>query len=213
MNCIVNLSTPQYNRGRTRLLNSLQGKFNGATLFYQSEAEVEAPPHLENPYAFKLYAIAKAAQMGYKRILWLDASCHAVKPVQPIFDWIEEKGVFMEAAGHWAGTWANDNCLDYFDISREEAMKIPMFAAGYVGINFESEIGLDFFARWQLSMWSGAFKGSWDNHRHDMTCGSIIAHKMDLVKEYSEGGNYFAYIGEAYGTPKESVIFHIESGT
>jgi hypothetical protein len=32
---------------------------------------------------------------------------------------------------------------------------------------------------------------------------------MGLAKDFSGGGNYFAYIGSGYGVPKESVICHL----
>ena len=59
---------------------------------------------------------------------------------------------------------------------------------------------------------AGCFKGSWANHRHDMTCGSIIANQMGLTKDWSDGGHYFAYIGQGYSQPQESAIFYLKCG-
>ena len=42
-----------------------------------------------------------------------------------------------------------------------------------------------------------------------MTCASISANKHDMVKDYSSGGQYFAYIGEVYGTPLSTVVGHL----
>jgi hypothetical protein len=147
--------------------------------------------------------------MGYNQILWLDASVYPVKDITPVFDWLTEKGIFMEEAGHWAGTWSPQYVLDYFNITKEEAMKMPMFAAGYVGFDFRNPISQEFFAEWKEAMLNGMFKGSWDVTRHDMVCASIIANKRGLLPLYSAGGQFFAYIGEAYGTPKDSVVFHL----
>lgn len=209
---IVNLATSQYAYGQRRLVESLRGKYDGAVYVYQSENEVGAPPHSENPYAFKVYAFDEMLKLGHTKVLWLDASVYAVKKVQPIFDWIDNYGVFMETAGHWTGTWVNQNCLDYFRIGRDHAMQMPMFSAGFLGINFENPIGMYFFSLWKQSMLHGAFKGSWDDHRHDMTCGSIIANNLQLQQYYSPAGNYFAYIGQGYSKPKDSAIFYLESG-
>lgn len=208
---IVNLSTPQYKYGQERLVASLQGRYEGDVIVYQSEHEVGSPFHQHNPYAFKIYAIQAMMAMGYEQVLWLDASCYAVKNVEPIFDFITEKGYFFEEAGHLVGQWSNEFALNYFGITREQAMWMPMFSAGFTGLDFTNEVGVQFFEKWRESMLAGAFKGSWENHRHDMTCGSIIAFLMGL--KYNEGGKYFAYIGESYGTPKETVIFNLESGT
>lgn len=173
------------------------------------EESVGSPYHQNNPYAFKIYAMEYAHSMGYSQVLWLDASIVFVKHSKPIFDWISQKGFFFEAAGHWVGSWCNDRTLDYFGISREEAMTMPMFSAGFTGIDFTNEIAVNFFTKWKQSMLDGQFIGDWSNHRHDMTCASIIANQMGLVKDYSSGGNYFAYIGSGYGQPQESVICNL----
>lgn len=176
---------------------------------FQNESQVKSPPHHDNPYAFKIYAIEKIRQMGYKQIVWLDASIVLVADFSPIWEWIFQKGFFFEEAGHYAGSWCNDSTLKYFGLTKEEAMQMPMFAAGYCGFDFTDGLAQEFFAEWKESMLNGCFKGSWQNHRHDMTCGSIIANKHNMVKDYSSGGQYFAYIGEVYGTPLPTVVGHL----
>ena len=212
MKAIVNLSTDRYKKGRERLQNSLQGNFDGDVFIFNSCADIGSPSHEENPYAFKIYAVEKIREMGYDQVLWLDASAYAIKNVNPIFEWLDKNGIFMEAAGHWTGSWSNQGTLDYFGITRDEAMQMPMYSAGFSGFDFKNPISVEFFEKWKNSMLAGCFKGSWSDHRHDMTCGSIIASKMGLVERWSGGGNFFAYIGEVYGIPKESVIFYVESG-
>lgn len=224
--CIVNLvsNNPALIAGQTRLRNSLPAWFDGDFIGFVGEETVGAPPHLKNPYAFKIYAIEEARNRGYDQVLWLDASVYAVQPVQPIFDRMNYLGLFMEEAGHYIGSWANDRCLQYFGISRDEAMAMTMYSAGFTGIDFTNSIACEFFAEWRESMLNGIFKGQWQNvhktesndprchgHRHDMTCGSIIANKQGLVKKgyYNTGGTYFAYIGAVYGQPKETAIFHL----
>jgi hypothetical protein len=209
---IVNLVTNHeaYKIGQTRLVNSLSHHFTGDVHYFIGEHSVGAPPHLENPYAFKVYAIEKVREMGYDQVLWLDASIYAVKEVTPVFEWLTEKGIFLEEAGHWAGTWSPPYVLDYFSITREEAMRMPMFAAGYCGFDFRRSESIDFFSEWKEAMLNGMFKGGWDISRHDMTSGSIIANKNGLLPLYSPGGQFFAYIGEAYGHPKETVVFHLK---
>lgn len=210
---IVNLVTnsERYIHGQNRLRESLLPSFIGdiETRLYKGEASVGAYTHEVNPYSFKIYAIEHLRKCGYEQILWLDASIVAVKPIQPVFTWLKEKGIFLETAGHYAGSWCNDYTLRYFDIDRAQAMKMPMFAAGYIGFDFTNPISIEFFAEWRESMLNGCFKGSWADHRHDMTCGSIIANKRGLVPLYSPGGNFFSYIGPAYGPAKETSVFHL----
>lgn len=204
---IVNVATHRFHGGQLRLKSSLLPyaiDFN----YWQSERELGAPLHTDNPYAFKIYAIEHAWGMGYDKVLWLDASVYAVKDPSPVFDWITKHGVFMEEAGHYVGQWCNDQTLEYFAITREQAMTMPMFSAGFVGFDFSNPIARQFFDRWKESMLAGMFKGDYSNHRHDMTCGSIIANKMKLPM--SSGGQFFAYIGQGYGPPSETAIFHLQ---
>lgn len=210
---IVNLvtNTERYTQGQERLGQSLTQDLigNAAVRLFKGEGQVGAYPHAVNPYAFKIYAIDHLRKCGYEQILWLDASIIAVKPIQPVFSWLKEKGIFLETAGHYVGSWCNEHTLRYFDITRDEANTMPMFAAGYIGFDFTNPVSIEFFAEWKESMLNGCFKGSWTDHRHDMTCGSIIANKRGLLPLYSPGGNFFSYIGKDYGAPKESSVFHL----
>lgn len=209
--CVVNLATQQFWSGQNRLVSKmLNTNINIPVSISRHEKEINAPLHSENPYAFKIYAIEEARRLGYDQILWVDASVYPVKDITPVFDWLTEKGIFLEEAGHYAGQWANENALNYFGLTKEQAMLMPMFSAGFCGFDFRNPISQQFFAEWKESMLNGMFRGLWENHRHDMACGSIIANKQGLLPLYSKGGTFFAYIGEGYGQPKDSVVFHLQ---
>jgi hypothetical protein len=214
---IVNLVSEdeRYIKAQRRLIQSFH-EFGGSYsecdfLRFAGERIVGSPMHHENPYAFKIYAFDFLSNLGYEQILWLDASITFVKNVKPIFDWIDEKGFFMEDSGHSVGQWSNEQTLQYFGITREEANAMAMFSAGFTGIDLTNRTGMEFFQRWKQSMLDGYFHGDSSNHRHDMTCGSIIANQMGISKVYSSVGNYFAYIGDGYGQPNENAVCHIVS--
>lgn len=208
---IVNLATDRYILGQNRLRQSLiDNNLNGDFFGFVGEESVGSPSHLDNPYAFKIYAINKVKEMGYTKILWLDASVYAVKNVQPVFDWLEDKGIFMEEAGHWAGSWCNDETLEYFGITREQAMQIPMYSAGGSGFDFEKHNSINHFNFWHQSMSNGLFKGSWNDHRHDMSCGTLVANQLGLTNLYSKAGHFLCYIGQGYNAPSETAVFHLQ---
>jgi hypothetical protein len=209
LRCIVNVATTPYWNGQVRQATMLDELTKDKYIHWKTEPP-GSPLHYENPYAFKIYAIEEAIAKCYEQILWLDASVYPVKPIDPVWDWLTEKGIFMEEAGHWAGTWCNQQTLDYFNITREQAMKMPMFSAGFVGFDFRRQVSREFFEKWKAAMLAGMFKGDWTEHRHDLTCGSIIANQMGLVSKYSHGGQFFAYIGDGYGQPGENVCFHLK---
>lgn len=208
---IVNLiNNNGYLPGQNRLKEKILTLFDGLFIAAYGEHTVGAPLHSENPYAFKIYAIEKVRSLGYDQILWLDASVYPVKNVTPVFDWLTKKGIFLEEAGHYCGTWSPQYVLDYFKITKEQAMKMPMFAAGYCGFDFTKTISIEFFAEWKEAMLNGMFKGNWQDSRHDMSAGSIIANIRGLFPLYSPGGQFFAYVGEGYGKPKDSVVFYLQ---
>lgn len=210
-----------YIEAQKRLKDSLIGFTDADFLGFIGESSIDAPLHEKNPYAFKIYAIEKAALIGYDSVLYLDSSAYAVSNVDTIFDIIERDGYFMEEAGHYAGTWTNDKTLNYFGIDRDEAMNMTMYSAGFTGLNFNYVIAIDFFKRWKESMIAGCFRGNWDNkgltesvdircegHRHDMSCASIIANQLGM--KYQSGGSYFQYAAPDDKKNKESVCFYVQ---
>lgn len=210
MKAIVSLATNNgnYYQAIARLGDSLKGKFDGTFLGFMGEESVQAPKHANNNYAFKLYAMSYARLLGYSKTFWLDSSVYAVKNVQPIFDYLDRQGYFFEDSGHQVGNWCNDQTLDYFKLTRAEAMGMRMLSSGFVGIDFTKDTSVEFFERWKSSMYAGAFNGSWSDHRHDQTCASIIANQMGL--KYSDNNNFFAYIGNEYLPPKKTALFHLK---
>ena len=189
---IVNLATGRYVKGQNRLLRSLiETEYKDIFLSWTSEQVIGAPLHRDNPYAFKIYGFEKGVEVA-DSVLWLDASVWAVKDETPIFEHIVRYGYIMQEAGHNCGRWANDRCLEYFGLTRAEASKMIMYGnAGFLGLNKNDTIAMEFFRLWKQSMLDGIFKGNWDNHRHDMVCGSIIANELGM--KYQKGNELLAY--------------------
>lgn len=209
MNCVVNFANERgnYIKGQQRLVKSLMDtKWQGSILCFQSEEQLEnCPNHLDNPYAFKIYAIYEAVMRGFNKILFIDASVWAIKPIDEIFEVIDSEGYIMQEAGHMVGNWCNESTLNYFNLTREEALKMPMYGnAGFLGLNFDFQIAREFFSQWTESMQAGCFKGLWSDHRHDMTCGSIIANRLGM--KYKSGHSYLQYAAPEDRPLNETII-------
>jgi hypothetical protein len=205
--CIVSLGTNDFTRARTRLANSMRNPINWSGDFhlFTEESQVGSPMHQDNPYAFKIYAIEEMKNRGYNQVLWVDCSVWAIKSVVPVFDLISQDGYVCQDAGHMVGRWTNDRTLNYFGITRDEAMQMPMYGnAGFLGLDFDTEIANTFFNQWKQSMLDGMFIGEWtnnnktesqdprcDGHRHDMSCGSIIRYKLGMKMQ--SGMDYLQY--------------------
>jgi len=191
---------------------------------FTEESQVGSPLHQDNPYAFKIYAIEEMKKRGYNQVLWVDCSVWAIKSIVPVFDIITKDGYVCQDAGHFVGRWTNDRTLQYFGLSRDEAMQIPMYGnAGFLGLDFDTEIANTFFNQWKQSMLDGMFVGSWtnhnksesqdercDGHRHDMSCGSIIRHRLGMKMQ--SGMEYLQYYYDFNPHPHNETVCLFAAG-
>lgn len=206
--CIVTLATKnsRYVDGLARLSNSLRDNASGIDfLGFVHEHSVGAPLHTENNYAFKVYAIQKAIDAGYTQILWLDCSVWAVAPVQPIFDIIEKQGYWTEGAGCWLGNWCDEKSLEWFNLRREQALRIPMCQSGFMGFNLQDPTGRSIFDRLGYAADCGIFNGSWANHRHDQSCLSAILYNYQAT--FNHNPEYVQYAGMYDKIINDKIIF------
>lgn len=219
---VVNFSSPGswYTKGQQRIVESMKANgYNGAFYTFWDYQQIKSPSHQQAPYAFKIYAIEAALQQGHDVVWWMDSSIYAVKDITPVLNIVEKEGYFFEKCGFNAATWTNDRTLQYFGITRDEAEAIQLFSAGFTVLDFRKEKTVNFFKQWKKSCEDGMFSGNWTNiaktesqdmrclgHRHDMSCASIIAHKLDMPI-FNTG--YLSYIGPGYGEPNKNSIFHL----
>lgn len=183
MRAIINVSTERYWPGQQRLIETA-GEYK--VLAWKHEHEVGAPPHRDNMYAFKPYAFQKAYEIGYRYLLWLDASMNVIKDLKPIFDIIERDGYFFQDSGWTNDRWTNQAAKEYF--STNEGL---MLSSGILGLDMESIVGYAFWVHWLHAAEAGIFNGSHADHRHDQTCASLIAHKMGL--KLQEANTFMVY--------------------
>jgi hypothetical protein len=213
-------SKANYVKSLARLSDSLRNNFDGDFISYINEKSLNIPSHDQSNYGFKIAAMDKCIEMGYRYIIWLDSSCFAIANVEPLFEFLEQDGILMQDSGHKLGTWTNDRTLDYFGITRDEAMEMPMFGnAGLLGIDYGSKIGYEFYKRYSQSQYDGMFNGEWTNdafteskdirckgHRHDNSCGSAIANIMCITDLYKSGDEVLQYAGVYDKVLNDSII-------
>ncbi len=210
--CIVTLATDdrQYPAALDRLEASLaRVGFEGAIVSWRGSALPEgAPTHLSVPFGFKPYGLAETANRGHELLLWLDASCVAVRSLDPIFARIERDGyVLFRNRSYAVGEWAADAALEALGLDREQAMALPEVNAAAVGLNMGSEVGAAFLDGWQAAARDGvAFRGvprdlqdeddyravKWNRdgrvsldprvrgHRHDQTVAGVLAARLGM---------------------------------
>lgn len=204
----VNFATDQFKKGQKRLADSIVER-GGTIVTYNDYKQIGSPTHQESPYEFKIHALAKT-MLTFKNediFLWCDASLYAVGDLSKIEKIIQEDGYFMEEAGHYVKDWCNSHTRNWFNLAPDEH-HYTMFSAGLLGLKSTSSFAMTFFKGLEMAAQGGCFKGSWKDHRHDMTCGSILANRFGM--KYQRGGSHMAYIGPGYAKPEEGVVFHLQ---
>lgn len=199
--CIINVAVGMwYPRGHDRLKQSLQDVgFKGDFFGWRECYPPGSPTHQEIPDAFKSYAFQHVWGMGYDTILWLDASCWAVKPLEPLFDAIERDGHVFLYNGYNVGMWCKDSALKTLHLDRETSFKIPDLNGMFLGVhtgNSRSEAWLNEFIKISQDgvtlpgPFPKAKPGEISNdprvigHAHEQTVASALAHhyKMELTR-------------------------------
>jgi hypothetical protein len=178
------------------LIRSIRKIYPKVTIFaFNSPSEIhpECPPHAFAPYAFKVYAVEHARARGYNVVIWLDTPNRLIRRIEPWLEEIAKVGVYLQHDGFMTGQWANDKCLQYFGVTRDEAMQIPNIYACIYGFDFRHPITAQFFARWKQACKDGMFYGKGKNtdktesrderclgHRYDQTCAELVAHQLGI---------------------------------
>ena len=191
--CIVTLGCGGwYPKGVDRLERSLIYHGWAEAMHMHRDYPPGCPTHQDVPYGFKLHCIQAARDAGHDQVLWLDTSAWAIQNPLPLFDIIEKQGHYFWTSGYWSGEWCNDRSLEYFGVTRDEAMNIRMLYALCLGFDFRHDRTKAFFDLWQKSLADGMFNGSWkredgdredlrySGHRHDQSCASLIAHQLGM---------------------------------
>lgn len=182
---VVSFANGSYLPKLERMKVSMKGNTDADIITFTKYEEVGCKPHTEIPYQFKPYAIWKAIEMGYDSILWVDSPIVAVKDITPVFEYIEKNGyMFFDNIGHPLGKWTNQKCLDYFGMTREQAMNTKQIMASCMGFSFHS---LDYILNpvshlfdMYKSLSDDLYPGSWTNHRHDQTVLSFLINDYGL---------------------------------
>jgi hypothetical protein len=166
--------------------------------------DIASPTHKEKPYAFKLFAINYVRLLGYDIVIWCDSPVRLIKPIADWIPEIEKVGVYLQQDGWTIGQWANDRALDWFGVSREEALNLPNCYACIIGFDFRHPVSHLFLAMWKDALDNGIFNGNWNNsnntesmdprcmgHRHDQTCAELSAHKLAIPLQPSVLNRFF----------------------
>lgn len=193
---VVVFASGQYAPFGDRLRRLINQVSPGIDVFvFSHESEIGSPPHIYTPYAFKVYAIEAVQKKGYEVVMWCDSILKPVRPLETLVAEIEQVGVYLAEDGWKTGMFANDKCLDYFGVTRDQAMEISAIWACFMGFDFKNPVTHEFMRRWKKASQDGAFAGKTFNnngsesadprckgHRHDQSCAELISHQMGIPR-------------------------------
>lgn len=148
--CVVNVACGfWYPRGQARLLTSVWEHNPGLdTVAWCDKYPPFSPSHQEMPFAFKSHALRAALDRGYTTLLWADASCWAVRSLDPLFEAVESQGYVFINNGWKIGQWASDHALNVFGLNRDEAMEKKEPTVMMFGLDLTNSMTQRWFADW-----------------------------------------------------------------
>jgi hypothetical protein len=197
--CVINAAFGSwYPKGQQRLVESLKNVgFAGDILTWCNEPINEWFDTLQ-PYTIKLAAFHEAIKRGYQNILWLDCSVWAVRPLEDLFNIIENEGGYFWRNGWKLGQTSTDSDLDFAGWDRDDAMELDELGSGILGINMNDRRTHDFLEWFFEAKKHGVFgtsrfhnNGSKDPRFHfgrqDQTAATIAFHKAGFEKMYDSG--------------------------
>ncbi len=132
-------------------------------LFYYGYPD-GCPTQKESMYAFKIFAMARAIDAGFRTVLWMDSVFQPVTKMDALWDYIEDHGWYIPCQGEAVlGNWCSDSALEQFALRRDDAMAIPLCYSGLVGLNLQTSIANDIWSLWNIFFKAGTFNGAHTN--------------------------------------------------
>lgn len=209
--CIVSAGIGRYYRERLRSTVNHCAVHCPETwrLFYDCLPD-GCPPHYESQYAFKIYALKRAIDAGFRYVLWMDTSFQPIASIEPLWAAVSHHGWFIPKQGSaMLGSWTSEAALTLYNIdhevTREQLMNVPLCYSGIVALDMQ-RVGRQIWDQWYRLYRFGAFNGPhyqgenecpiWsghkstafcsadprcEGHRHDESALSFVLHTMGIT--------------------------------
>lgn len=132
-------------------------------------------------YAFKCYSIYWAKDKS-KNVFWLDAGAMALKPIDKIFEIIENEGIFMVGDIHLNKNFTHDKCIEIMNASDSE-MNDTQLSAGILGYKSGGPFQSLIDEAYKFSKIKDCISGNDQNHRQDQSIYSILASRYNCKKQ------------------------------
>ncbi len=131
------------------------------------------------PYSFKIFALLEAKRLGYKNCLWLDACMIPQKSLDPIFECIENNGIFFYSVpGYSYENNIEDFAVKALGSTLEKFLQMKPITTIAVGLDLTNERSLNLLNEWhQMAKEKLGFL----SFIPEMAPFCILVHKFNLV--------------------------------
>lgn len=134
------------------------------------------------PFAFKVAFFKEMERLGYKKILWLDASILPAPDVSLnlVFKMISNIGLFIQVGDHVLDRYMNEDCAEAFGLSLEEAQAVFSCSAAIIGLDLTKPRIKNLLDAWHNAAHHpfGFF-----SDRSDQNALSILIHQFGLKED------------------------------
>lgn len=202
--CVINAALGGwYFKGQKRLVDTLRHHGFSHDILTWCEEWPNNNYDKNCPYSVKAAAFEEAINKGYEVILWLDCSVWPVKPIEPLFDLINEQGYYFWSSGYNCAQVCSDDCLKYFGVDRDKAETFGDCSTSMFGVNISNPQAKEFISNWIQAAKDKVFHGSREHdnqsadprfmfHRQDQAVASVLIGKMGLkIHEPGEWSSYY----------------------
>jgi hypothetical protein len=191
--CIINATVGGgwYPAGQKRLERSLLYHGSTADHLFFNDQWLSAGYDQNCNYNIKAATLEYAINLGYKRIIWNDASQWYINNPMKLWDVVNDKGYFFWRSGYNCAQTCSDRCLEYYGVTRDTAEHYEDCSSSCIGLNLDNPDAIQFARLWIKSAKDGVFSGSrlHDNqsedprfmfHRQDQSAASMIIGLLGL---------------------------------
>lgn len=169
-----------------RLEASIFNIYSDANLFfYRNVLPENSKTHNDSFYGFKVHAVEKALNAGYKKIIWLDPAMILVNQELDFYDEILKKyPVIAVMDDNKLNNFISERCKNYFGIDENwlNERDARLVGGSFYYFDFENDIASRIYQNWKQSELDGIFGSIHEeigSHRQDETCLSLSLYKNE----------------------------------
>jgi hypothetical protein len=163
-------------------INTLNKLKNVEVLEFPNNANELHPKFMEpKSYVYKIYCMYQSSKLG-KNVLWLDSGASPLKPIDIIYEKINEDEIFLVGDVHLNKNYTHSDCVNCLSANEDE-LNGKQIWCGLVGYKSNGRYQHIFDEAYGLSLIPGCLDGNQENHRHDQSILSILTHRNNCPRQ------------------------------